>query len=134
MFKEAKRLGNKLVVILNNDNWLRRKKGFVFMPAKERKELIEALSFVDGVVLTGHPKNPKDMSVSKELRALKPDIFANGGDRTSGNIPEVPVCKSIRCEMVFKLGRGGKVQSSSWLLSGYAKALARVKNKNGRNH
>ena len=123
MFREAKKFGNTLVVILNNDNWLRKKKGVVFMPARERKELLEALKDVNEVVVTKHPKNPKDMSVCAELRKIKPHIFANGGDRTRGNIPEVVVCKEIGCKMIFNVGRCGKVQSSSWLLADYLKKL-----------
>lgn len=119
MFQEAKKLGDELVVILNNDNWLKAKKGFVFMPQDERKELIEALACVDCVVLTKHPENPLDMSVCRELRAFKPHIFANGGDRHRRNIPEVVVCRSIGCKMMFNVGEGGKIQSSSWLLKNY---------------
>lgn len=115
MFKEAKALGDKLVVIINNDNWLRKKKGFVFMPEKERKEIIEAIRYVDKAVLSKHQPNPKDMSVGKELLALKPDIFAKGGDRTSKNTPEMAICKKIKCKLAFDIGHGGKVQSSSWL-------------------
>ncbi len=121
MFDEAKKLGTKLVVVLNNDNWLQRKKGYVFMEEQERKEVIEALRSVDAVMLTAHPKNPKDMSVCAELTKLKPDIFANGGDRVLDNIPEVAVCREICCQMVFNVGRGGKVQSSSWLIANYEK-------------
>ena len=115
MMREAAKLGDKLVVILNNDNWLKKKKGFIFMPQKERLEVIKAIKWVDDVFLTGHKKNPKDMSVRKELLKLKPHIFANGGDRKLDNIPEVSVCQSIGCKMVFNVGRGGKIQSSSWL-------------------
>lgn len=123
MFKEAKMLGDKLIVILNNDNWLRAKKGCVFMPQHERKEIIEAISFVDKVVFTKHKKNPKDMSVAKELFLLKPHIFANGGDRKPGNLAsaETKICKKIGCKEVFNVGWGGKVQSSSWLLGKYTK-------------
>ena len=119
LFKEAKKLGDQLVVIINNDNWLMKKKGYIFMPQKERKELIEALAAVDKVILTAHPPNPKDMSVSKELKKLKPDIFANGGDRTTKNTPEKATCKAIGCKMVYNVGAGGKVQSSSWLLNAF---------------
>jgi D-beta-D-heptose 7-phosphate kinase/D-beta-D-heptose 1-phosphate adenosyltransferase len=128
MFQEAKKLGDELVVILNNDNWLHAKKINIFMPDKERKEVLEALASVDRVILTKHGKNPKDMSVCRELAELKPDIFANGGDRKRDNIPEVPLCESIGCEMIFNIGDGGKIQSSSWLLADYvAKAAARKK-------
>lgn len=121
MFEEAKKLGDELVVILNNDYWLRKKKRHVFMPEQERKEVIEAFRCVDRVILTRHSPGTEDMSVVKELQRLKPDIFANGGDRFANNIPEVAVCKKIGCKMIFRVGRGGKVQSSSWLLTNYLK-------------
>lgn len=117
MFEEARKLGDKLVVILNNDHWLQQKKGFVFMPQRERKELMKALVAVDDVIITKHAKNTEDMSVCAALQELRPHIFANGGDRTKKNIPEIPVCKEIGCKMIFGIGKGGKVQSSSWLLS-----------------
>jgi D-beta-D-heptose 7-phosphate kinase/D-beta-D-heptose 1-phosphate adenosyltransferase len=123
LFQEAKKLGDELVVILNNDNWLRKKKGHVFMPQNERKEVIEAIRGVDRVVLTGHKPNPRDMSVCAELKKIRPDIFAQGGDRHSGNIPpcEVRLQKEIGFKIVNNVGKGGKVQSSSWLLANYLK-------------
>lgn len=127
LFQEAKKLGDELVVILNNDNWLKAKKGYAFMPESERKEIIEAIGCVDRVILTKHGVNPKDMSVCAELLSLKPDIFANGGDRTIKNIPEKDVCEKIGCEMVFGVGRGGKIQSSSWLLEKHARRAAFAK-------
>jgi cytidyltransferase-like protein len=116
MFKEAKKLGDKLTVILNNDNWLLNKRGFIFMPQKERAEIIKNIKWVDNVIFTRHKSNPKDTSVCAELWKLRPDIFANGGDRKLDNIPEVEICRKIGCKMVFNIGHGGKVQSSSWLL------------------
>lgn len=116
MFVEAKALGDELIVIVNNDNWLRKKKGYAFMPEAERVEIIRALRVVDRVVLTAHGPDPADMSVCADLRALRPDIFANGGDRKSDNVPEIAVCAEIGCAMVFGIGAGGKVQSSSWLI------------------
>lgn len=116
MFLEAKKLGDKLVVILNNDNWLRKKKDYVFMPEHERKEIIKAIAGVDSVLLTSHKPNPSDMSVVRELKKICPHIFANGGDRKLGNIPEGSVCRQIGCKMIFNVGRGGKIQSSSWLV------------------
>jgi D-beta-D-heptose 7-phosphate kinase/D-beta-D-heptose 1-phosphate adenosyltransferase len=117
MFSAAKKLGDKLIVILNNDNWLIKKKGYAFMPELERKEVLEAFRSVDKVVLTKHPKNPKDMSVCEAIIEIKPNIFANGGDRKLDNIPEVAVCEKIKCKMIFNVGKGGKVQSSSWLIN-----------------
>ena len=121
MFQKSRKLGDKLVVILNNDNWLLKKKGYIFMPERERKEIIEAMTGVDKVILTAHSKNPKDMSVCGELLKVKPGVFANGGDRKLGNIPEADVCRKIGCEVVFNVGKGGKVQSSSWLLDKHLK-------------
>jgi len=121
MFKEARALGDKLVVILNNDNWLKMKKGYSFMPEEERKEVIESLACVDEVYITKHSENSDDMSVCDALAEVKPHIFANGGDRKLDNIPEVAVCNEIGCEMIFNTGFGGKVQSSSWLLDKYFK-------------
>lgn len=118
--QEAKALGDELVVIVNNDNWLKKKKGYALMSQNERKEIISALGCVDRVVLTSHPKNPKDMSVCRELKKLKPDIFANGGDRTHDNIPEVALCRKIKCGLAFNVGRGGKIQSSSRILKNFA--------------
>ncbi len=119
LFQKAKKIGNELVVILNNDNWLKAKKGYVFMPEKERKEIIKAIAGIDRVILTKHPPKPKDMSICQELKKLKPQIFANGGDRKKDNIPEFETCQQINCKMVFNVGAGGKVQSSSWLVNNY---------------
>lgn len=132
LFHEAKKLGDELVVILNNDNWLHKKKKLIFMPQEERKELIESFQDVDRVILTSHPKNPRDMSVCKELARVRPDIFANGGDRTpqdaktktSSLNPEQLLCQKLGIHMAFNVGRGGKVQSSSWILAGYVEKAA----------
>src|SRR3990167_2227451 len=115
LFQGAKKLGDELVVVINNDNWLKLKKGYVFMPEHERKEIIEAFEAVDRVILSSHEENTKDISISKDLLSLRPHIFAKGGDRHSGNIPgpEVSICAEIGCVIVNDIGFGGKVQSSS---------------------
>lgn len=130
MFQEAKKLGDELVVILNNDNWLKKKKNVIFMPQEERAELIQALGVVDRVVLTRHEENPIDMSVCDALRELKPNVFANGGDRWDKNTLEVPLCEEIGCKLVFGIGHGGKVQSSSWLLAKYVESLQNIPPQN----
>lgn len=122
---EAKKKGTELVVIINNDNWLLKKRGFVFMPQEERKEILEALSSVDRVCFTTHLKNPNDMSVCESLKKIKPNMFANGGDKTRKNILEIPVCDSIGSKLVFSVGRGGKVQSSSWFME----KIQKIKNE-----
>ncbi|OGG37757.1 hypothetical protein A2110_02145 [Candidatus Jorgensenbacteria bacterium GWA1_54_12] len=127
MFSEAKKLGDKLVVILNNDNWLKKKKGFAFMPEVERKELLEALGCVDEVVFSKHLPDPQDMSVSEDLLDLRPHVFVNGGDRNEANAADpnsslykdIQACEEVGIEIVYNIGEGGKVQSSSWLLMHY---------------
>ena len=124
MLKAARALGDRLVVIINNDHWLRAKKGFVFMPQKERVELIKSFPFVDRVVLTDHKKGDIDRSVVRSLAKVKPAIFANGGDRdtrdakkrSSSLNADQQYCKEHGIKMVFNVGRGGKVQSSSWMI------------------
>lgn len=123
MFNEAKKLGDELVVIINNDYWLKKKKGFAFMPEKQRKEIIEGFRAVDKVILTSHKPNPSDMSVTAELKKLKPDIFAQGGDRKPSQLPapgsELEYCAQSGCKMVYNIGKGGKVQSSTWLSTNF---------------
>lgn len=115
-FKKAKKLGDKLIVILNTDKFLKKKKGYIFMPYYERKEIIESIKYVDKVVRC----IDKDQSVCKTLESLNPDIFAKGGDRNLGNIPEKEVCERLGIKMVFTVG-GGKIQSSSWLINKFQK-------------
>src|SRR5258708_657944 len=128
LVKDVKALGDKLVVILNKDNWLQKKKRFTFMKERERKEVLEAIKYVDEVVISKHKHDAADMSVTEELRRLRPDIFANGGDRTRKNVPEDAVCKRIGCKMVFNVGKGGKIQSSSELVDKATKAAPRKVN------
>ena len=110
MFRDAARIG-KLMVILNTDDFLLRKKGYVFMPLDERREIIESIKYVDRVVVSVDD----DDSVCKTLAMLKPDVFANGGDRASRlDIRETEICGKLGIEMVFGIG-GDKVQSSSEL-------------------
>ena len=93
------------------------------MNEAERKVVIEAIRYVDAVVLTSHPKNPDDMSISKDLERISPDVFANGGDRNEKDAADpksslhadIQVCERLGIEMVFNLG--DKVQSSSWLIN-----------------
>lgn len=114
LIQEACQYGS-LWIILNNDNWLLRKKGFFFMPQEERKEILEAIYDVAGVQISFHEPNCEDMSVCKELEYISPDIFCNGGDRVASNIPEYQLCESLGIEMIFNVG-GEKIQSSSKLV------------------
>ena len=121
-FEAARKLGDKLIVILNSDDFLKRKKGFVFMPFEERKRIIESFRMVDWVV----PCIDDDQTVSQTLRLLRllgaVDIYANGGDRTGKNVPEADVCKELGIKMVSGVG-GRKAQSSSELVRNAIKQL-----------
>jgi cytidyltransferase-like protein len=127
MFREARKHGDKLLVIVNNDAWLRAKKGYAFMPEAQRAEMIKEFPFVDRVVLTDHKEGDPDMSVSRALKKHRPHVFANGGDRKNiADIPEAVVCQAHGIEMVFNIGRGGKVQSSSWMIRGASRPVFRT--------
>jgi cytidyltransferase-like protein len=114
-FEEAKALGDKLLVGVNSDAWLARKKGRSFMPYEERTTIVGNLHIVDGIVLF----NDDDDSSCDAIVQVKQTypgatiIFANGGDRTATNIPEMSVT-----DVIFKFGVGGenKANSSSWIL------------------
>ena len=111
MIEEASKLGS-VMVIINSDDWLVRKKGYVFMPWEERAELIGAYDFVDKVVMA----KDDDRTVVASLDELRPDIFANGGDRENHNTPEARFCKENGIEMMWGVG-GGKIQSSSSMVT-----------------
>lgn len=111
--REAAKLGHKLVVILNRDDFLFRKKGFVFRPFGDRREILESIKGVDEVIASVDD----DQTVCKTLELVKPDIFAKGGYRTGPeNIPEVETCRSIGCKVVTNVG-GGKLRADSELNS-----------------
>jgi len=115
MIQAAAELG-ELTVILNSDAWLKRKKGYVFMPYEERKYLLESVKGVSVV----SDVDDTDGTVCEALQRLQPDMFGNGGDRTSDNTPEKEVCLDIGIRMIWNLG-GQKVQSSSELVRTYVK-------------
>lgn len=114
-FKAARQLGDILVVGVNSDGWLARKKGRAFMPSTERVTIIENLRMVNHCILF----NDDDDSAVQAIRNVKmmyPKshiIFANGGDRTVDNIPEMA---ESDVEFVFGVGGEEKVNSSSWIL------------------
>ena len=119
--QKAKALGDWLIVILNNDNWLKKKKGFCFMKEQERKKILESFRFVDEVVITKHKPNTKDLSVCDALKKIMPDILAKGGDKVRSNIPETELCDRLGIKIVDGLGK--KIQSSSELIAITAKKL-----------
>ena len=105
--KMAKELGDSLVVIVNNNYQCKLKKGKPFMDQNDRLEIVKALRFVDEVFLS----IDKDRTVCKSLEAVRPNIFANGGDRATSEVPETPICKKYNIKMVD--GLGDKIRSSS---------------------
>jgi len=116
-FKSARTLGDMLIVGLNSDEWLERNKGRAFMPWNERLCIINNLSMIDEVY-TFDDSDGSARQFIKQVRAHYPDaelIFANGGDRTAKNIPEMDVIDS---NLRFEFGVGGedKKNSSSWIL------------------
>jgi cytidyltransferase-like protein len=115
LLKEAKNLGHALAVGLNSDEWLRRKKGHEFMPWSERSAIIENLKMVD-VVFSFDDSDGSAIDAIKRVKEVYPDdelIFANGGDRTKDNIPEM-IFDDV--EFVFGVGGEDKKNSSSWIL------------------
>jgi cytidyltransferase-like protein len=113
LFKSAKKLGDKLIVMLNSDKQLLLKKGTVFMCENERKAIVESIRYVDQVIID--PSS--DCTCVEALKLLKPDILAKGGDRCSdADMPpeELKVCKELGIKIVYGVG-GGKIQSSSQL-------------------
>ena len=105
--KLAKKLGDKLVVIVNNNYQCVLKKGKSFMDESDRVEIVRCLKMVDEVFLSVD----KDKTVCKSLEVIKPDIFANGGDRSKGEVPESFICKKYNIKMIDGLGE--KIRSSS---------------------
>ena len=112
MIKEASRLGH-VIVVINSDDWLKRKKGYVFMPYDERAAI---LSSIVGVTLVSSVDD-KDGTVCEAIRRLQPDVFANGGDRGHNNTPEVELCEHLDVQLMWGIGGEHKPQSSSWLVN-----------------
>lgn len=119
-FKSAKEMGDYLIVGVNSDAWLERKKGRPFMPAHERATIVENLAVVDEVFAFDETYDT-DGSCTKFIEDVLKNysdaeiIFANGGDRTPANIPEMDV-KNPRLSFAFGVGGADKKNSSSWIL------------------
>ena len=117
-FRAARLLGDVLVVGVNSDSWLRRKKGREFMPSYERIQIIENLRMVDHCILFNDTEDHAIEAI-RNVKTMYPNsqiIFANGGDRTEKNIPEMS-----EPDVEFRFGVGGtdKKNSSSWILEEY---------------
>ena len=119
-FKEARKLGGKLVVGLNSDEWLTRKKGRPFMQFKDRFAIIKELSIVDDVISFDDSDDSACGAIYKTLATHGSGtkvIFANGGDRTNTTTPEYKRYGDLPyCDFVFGVGGENKMNSSSWIL------------------
>ena len=104
---EAKKLADKLIVIVNNNHQCVLKKGKPFMDENDRVRIVSSIKYVDEVFLS----IDKDKTVCKSLEKIKPDIFANGGDRKNYEVPESVVCNKYNIEIIDGLGE--KIRSSS---------------------
>jgi len=108
---DAAKFGD-VIVVANSDQWLYRKKGFVFMTFDQRKEILDSIK---GVVLVDSV-NDTDGTVCEAIRRIEPDFFANGGDRKKTNTPEVDVCNELGIELLWGVGGSSKSESSSDLV------------------
>lgn len=116
-FKAAKKLGDTLIVGLNSNAWLERKKGRAFLPIDERMTLIENLKMVDMCIVFNDDDNTA-LDAIRTVRLLFSDdkiVFANGGDRNESNIPEM-FAQDPNLEFIFGVGGSDKKNSSSVIL------------------
>ena len=116
-FKSSKSHGDKLIVALNSDAWLEKKKGKFFMPFHERKSIVEAIKYVDEVISFEDDDKGSCINALEAIKKSYPDeeiYFANGGDRDGKNIPEMSV---LGIKFLFSVGGGDKKNSSSWILN-----------------
>ena len=119
-FKRAKDLSNYLVVGVNTEEWLTRKKGQYFQSWKERAEIIRHLDMVDAVISWDDEDDSACGAIAKCLEIAETVIFANGGDRGKVNTPEVDKYGDHpRIEFAWGIGGDDKMNSSSWILHGY---------------
>ena len=117
--KSAKEYGDKLIVALNSDSWLEKKKGKPFMAFNERKSILEAIQYVSEVINFEDDKKGSCINALLKIKQLYPNdkiFFANGGDRNINNIPEMSVSG---IEFLFGIGGNDKKNSSSWILNNW---------------
>ena len=112
MIRAAAQHGN-VIVVANSDNWLFRKKGFVFMEFAKRSEILNSIK---GVIIVDSV-NDDDGTVCEAIRRHKPTYFANGGDRGKTNTPEQSVCAELGVELLWGVGGDDKVDASSDLVN-----------------
>ncbi len=119
-FERAKDLSNYLVVGINTNEWLTRKKGQYFLPWIERAEILRHLDMVDAVISWDDEDDSALGAIAKCLEISEKVVFCNGGDRTKTNIPEaMGYADDPRVEFQYGIGGEDKMNSSSWILNNY---------------
>ena len=119
-FERAKDLSDYLVVGLNTNEWLTRKKGQYFLPWIERADIIRHLDMVDAVISWDDSDESACGAIAKCLEISEKVIFCNGGDRIKTNTPEIQgYGDDPRVEFKFAIGGDDKMNSSSWILNDY---------------
>lgn len=118
MIRAAAKYGD-VIVVANSDKWLNDKKGFVFMDFEQRSEILNSIK---GVILVSHVDD-SDGTVCEAIKRLKPDYFANGGDRGKHNTPEQNVCDELGIQMLWSIGGDEKVAASSELVKNVVDVL-----------
>jgi len=126
MIRAAAKYGD-VIVVANSDKWLNDKKGFVFMDFEQRSEILNSIK---GVILVSHVDD-SDGTVCEAIRRLKPDYFANGGDRGKHNTPEQNVCDELDIEMLWSIGGDEKVAASSELVKNVVDVLGTKRRPSG---
>ena len=117
MIKQARKIEEceRLIVVVNNDRQVKLKRSKVFMNEVDRKQILESIKGVDEVYISVS----EDKSICMDLEILRPDIFANGGDRHQEEIPEAEVCRQLGIEMID--GLGDKIRASSEIIKKHAR-------------
>lgn len=122
MFQDAKKLANKVIVLLNNDGWLIKKKGKPFMNQNQRKQILEEFESISKVIIQNSSEKSSSLAI-KEFAIKNKDkniCYCNGGDRSDiKNIHEAEICNEFNIKLEFGVGGKNKIESSSQLTKNY---------------
>ena len=122
MFQDAKNLSNKVILLLNNDEWLIKKKGKPFMNQNQRKEILDEFKSIDEVIIQSSSDDSSDHAIEQFAinNQNKTICYCNGGDRSNiKNIREASICKKLGINLEFGVGGEEKIESSSDLTKNY---------------
>lgn len=122
MFQDANKLADKVIILLNNDNWLIKKKGKPFMNQNQRKEILEEFKSISEVIIqtSSEPSSSEAIEEFVKKNPNKSICYCNGGDRSNiKNIRESNICKKLKVNLEFGIGGEKKIESSSDLTKNY---------------